>query len=155
MPLALGVGAAAGHLAGSVRQGLGRRWAAVVLLVVGTVRMKRVLIIRFKSSICTGLHHPCVSKPVMNHWGCYSKKQCAATVLEGVPSTFHHRAMEKSGVRLTASFGCSVFQLLKAPHGFCGACVPLWNSMSPHVLPKNTSWERPQEAARTHPTPTG
>lgn len=36
MPLALGVGAAAGHLAGSVRQGLGRRWAAVVLLVVGS-----------------------------------------------------------------------------------------------------------------------
>lgn len=48
VPLALGVGAAAGHLAGSVRQGLGRRWAAVVLLVVGTVRMKRVLIILAK-----------------------------------------------------------------------------------------------------------
>lgn len=48
VPLALGVRAAAGHLAGSVWQGLGRRWAAVVLLVVGTVRMKRVLIILAK-----------------------------------------------------------------------------------------------------------
>lgn len=48
VPLTLGVRAAAWHLAGSLRQGLGRRWAPVVLLVVGTVRMKRVLIILAK-----------------------------------------------------------------------------------------------------------
>lgn len=48
VPLALGIRAAAGHLTGSVRQSLGWRRAAVILLVVGTVRMKRVLIILAK-----------------------------------------------------------------------------------------------------------
>lgn len=48
MALALGVGAAAGHLAGALGEALRRRRAPVVLLVVGTVRMKRVLIILAK-----------------------------------------------------------------------------------------------------------
>lgn len=33
----------------------------------------------------------------------------------------------------------ATYSLLKPPNGLCGACVPLGNSMSPHVLSKEMS----------------
>lgn len=66
VPFTLRIRAAAGHLAGSVRQSLGRWGAAVILLVVGTVRMKRVLIILAKKRKETKVWHKVNTKHLIS-----------------------------------------------------------------------------------------